>query len=289
MFSVNLQNSVGNFGRRLLSSIAKVCGGSHLSRNLLEGFSDGEDAMRKSAAALLAILAVTNRGNSEDSAKAIVEKAIVAHGGFEKLSKYPAMRQSATGVIFFDGIEVRASSNALWQLPSEFWVELSTGTLDHRSTVTRVLNGTEAWEVLDGKVRELKGVELDSMKDGVYQCYLESLVPLVNDKQVNLRVIPDEIVSDKRAHGVRVSVNGHNDRELFFDVQSALLVKCRCRLVGRGAAVSEMFYSDYKPVNGLMEPMKLVLKTNGEIESQNTITNDTPLERIEHGKFARPK
>src|SRR5947208_1477821 len=75
-------------------------------------------------------------------------------------------------------------------------------------------------------------------------------------------------VNGKPAVGVRVSHKGHRDINLYFDKDKGLLLKIertvKDLMAGGKESQEEVSYSDYKEVEGVQQPTKLVIKRDGK-------------------------
>src|SRR5262249_8529787 len=89
----------------------------------------GRSFMRwKLAVPWLAVLFVgpAHRPDPQDQVRAVIEKAIQAHGGEEKLTKVKAVRAKSKGTIHFGGASSPYTNAESWQLPDRIKVVLDT-------------------------------------------------------------------------------------------------------------------------------------------------------------------
>jgi len=229
------------------------------------------------------------RASADDKANAVIEKAIKAHGGQANLTKYKAVKVKVVGVAFEDGKEFRFTGSIAGQLPDKLREEIQIDLGEQKVTSIRVLNGRKGWRSENGKTEELKGADLDRAKDEEYQNYLENLVPLLKDKQIQVSLIGDDKVNDKPVTGVKISAKGYTDRKFFFDKESGLLVKIEQTMERDGRQMNiESFFSDYKPINGVMFAMKQAVHRDGQKYIQNDATDCQVLEKLDNSTFAKP-
>jgi hypothetical protein len=219
-----------------------------------------------SLAALLAAapLAQAN-GGGDDSAQAIVAKAIKAHGGEEKLSQWKAVTLKGAGTIHIAGESFKF--DAVWSLQGttqqKFAVDVTINGMLIK--VTKVVNGDKGWQkVGDGQATPLTKDEVADEKHGMYANHLQQLVPLKH-KMFTLAPLGEVKVNDKDAVGVSVSCKGHTDVSLYFDKKTHLLVKAETRIKDQGNEINEeTFFSEYKAVDGIMQPFKLLIMRDGK-------------------------
>jgi len=151
--------------------------------------------------------------------------------------------------------------------PSSMRVDIELGP----STESECYNGKSAWR-LDGRgLRTLLGEEAKRLR-------LETMLITgrLSDLQRN-RIVPQlsgkTTIDGREANGVEFSRDNIRIK-LFFDAGSNLLVK-RDRETAEG--LQEVFYGDYRAVDGVMEPFSIKIK-KGATELLITI------DRIEHNR-----
>lgn len=222
--------------------------------------------------------------------KAIVEKAIKAHGGEANLTKYKATRAKAKGTISAMGIDVEFTVEAASQQPNKMRNELKLEIMGQALTVLQVYDGKKGWVSTQGQVMELEGDDLAEMQDQVFGDYLDSLVPLIRDPEIKLEAIADEKVDGKTALGIKVTAKGHKDVKMYFDKESGMLVKSqkRARDPGMQQVDAEAFYQDYKDVSGVKQAMKVLVKHDGKKFLTAEMTEIKLLEKLDDSIFTKP-
>lgn len=240
------------------------------------------------AAAVLALFVGSVR--ADDNLKAVVEKAIKAHGGEEKLSKFQASKIKAKGSMSAMGVDIDFNAEAASQLPDKIRVDLKLEIMGQAINVIQVYDGKKGWVSAQGQLMELEGDQLDELKDQAFGGYVESLVPLIKDKSIKLEPVGEEKVDGKPTVGIKVSAKGHRDIKLFFDKESGMLVKSQSR--AKDPAMQEVdaetFYKDYKDVDGVKQPMKLLVKHDGKKYLEAQVTEAKLFEKLDDTTFAKP-
>src|SRR5205807_6042211 len=81
--------------------------------------------------------------------------------------------------------------------------------------------------------------------------YLTGLVPLLDDKALELSVLADAKVRGRPAAGILVKSKGQPEVRLFFDRDTGLLQKAeyRCADAAKNEVLRESYFSDYRDVN----------------------------------------
>src|SRR5579859_6363032 len=141
---------------------------------------------------VLVALGVVSGPAVADDVKAVLEKAIKAHGGESNLSKYKAAKVKAKGVMSVMGADVEFSVDATSQLPDLLRVELKLDIMGQAITVVQVYDGKKGWASGPMGTMELDGAQLDELKEQAYGNYVENLTPLLKDKQFELKLIGEE-------------------------------------------------------------------------------------------------
>jgi hypothetical protein len=237
--------------------------------------------MRQLLCGLLAtglFLIPTARAQQDDTARAILEKAVKAHGGAEKLAKLK-VRQEKTKLTYEAGGETfTETTDSLTALPDRDKETLQRGI----STFIVVINGDKGWINSGGRTLEYTAKHLKYQKDRLHWKYVLTLAPLLKDKALALSPLGEIKVNDRPALGVRVSAKDRTDVDLYFDKESGLLTKSVVLLD------VEFIYGDYKEVAGLKWPMKLRLYVDGKRGGELEITELRLLDKIDGSAFAKP-
>jgi hypothetical protein len=247
------------------------------------------------SAAVLLGLAAGGRA-ADDDVKAILTKAIKAHGGEEKATKYKAAQVKSKGKVKLPMIG-----------DTEFTQELATMQPDKIKDVFEFsAKGKQFTRLLlfDGEklVVELNGEEIkldDKMKDAIkerlkeagYMGRVARLVPLLKEKEFELSSLGEQKVEGKAAVGVLVKSKGHKDISLFFNKETGLLAKVEHRTTEEGTdkeVTEERIITEYKKTeDGLQMVKKLIIKHDGEKFLEAEVTEAKPLEKLEDSEFKK--
>src|SRR5262245_10271929 len=223
-------------------------------------------------------------------AKSVIEKAIKAHGGEEKLTKFKATKVKAKGTLQLMGVPIEFTAEASSMFPDRFREELKLDIMGNMITVLHVYDGKKGWLSAQGMTMELTGDELDQVKEQAYSNYIENLVPLLKDKQFELSLLDETKVDGKPALGVKVSSKGHKDIKMYFNKESGLLVKTeqKTRDPAMQEVEAEAYYHDYKDVNGTKQAMKQSIKYDGKKFLDAEVTDIKLLETLDAKTFEKP-
>jgi hypothetical protein len=242
-----------------------------------------------SAAACL-VLILVGRGAAQSEARGVIEKAVKASGGADKLAKLKVTRARFKGTGKFEGIAVALTGEIAAQLPGQMRLEIQAEAQGQNVTLLYVINGGKAWFRVAGETVELKGEELEDQKAGLYAEHVQTLVPLLKDKGFTLGPLGEVKVNGRDAVGVKVASRGHKDVNLYFDKATGLLAKTERRALddAKQEVTEETFCSDYKDVDGVKVPMRVVIRHDGKEFMELEFTEYGFLDRIDDSEFARP-
>jgi hypothetical protein len=236
------------------------------------------------------LLLLTGGSRAQDETKAIIEKAIKAHGGAEKLSKEKASQAKSKGTLDVAGMTINfteETSTQTGRLKSVLHLEVGGQNVK----VTTVYNGQKGW-ISDplGNTTELEGKLLDEMKEAVYQTRLARFVSL-KDKEYELSPLGEVKVNGKPAVGVKVASKGHRDVNLFFDKESGLLTKIERQALDQmtGQDVTEeRIITEYQEVDGVKVAKKALVNRNGKKFVEAEIVEVKFLDKLDDSEFAKP-
>jgi len=227
--------------------------------------------MRKVTCALavaLGLLVSANRpwsgGEDEKVARAILDKAIQAHGGEANLANVKAIYLKGTGVLHAGG---DLKFNGEWYLMgdshSKVTVDVDVNGMNFR--VIKVLSGDKGWQKLgDGATQALNAEDLTEEKATVYAQQLTTLLPL-KEKGVTLASLGEVKAGEQTLVGLRITRDKHRDVSLYFDNKTHLLVKLEMATKDGGQELAqEILFSDYKAIDGVQYAHKLEIKRDGK-------------------------
>ena len=238
------------------------------------------------------VLAVMVPARADDAAdaRALVEKAVKAHGGQDKLDKLPGLTVKFKGTFHGMGEGIPMTGEVTTLGPDKQRVEIEVEAGGQKFPIVIVVAGDKGWSKILKELKEFDKDELAEAKEQAFAAWVATLAPL-KDKQFKLATTGEIKVEDKPAVGVKVSSKGHRDVDLYFDKESGLLVKTESRVKdeGSGQEVSEEgFASGYKEVQGVKHAMKFTVKRNGKLFMEGESTEVVLSEKLDVGTFAKP-
>lgn len=226
-----------------------------------------------------------------EATKAIVDKAIKAHGGEEKLTKSKAATWKAKGRYFSLGQEIPFTGSWALQPPDKARIAVEGELKGRKFRRILVTDGSSGWIKLDDAVEEMNKVTLAEEKERLYASWLASLTPL-KGKEFTLSPLEERRVGERLAVGVKVSHPDYRDVSLFFDKQNGLLLLSETRLkdlTSGSAILQEVIYGDYRDMAGVKRAMQVTVRWDRKKQAEATLHDYVAVERLEDNVFAKPE
>lgn len=225
----------------------------------------------------------------KDRALVIVNRAIDAQGGADRLAKLHVYERVARGKEFASSTEVIFTTTLVVALPDRLHDAIEVQAMGGKVSVIQIVNAGKGWRSTDGKVEALSKEELKELATELYVRSLGTLVSLKEDA-FQLTVLPDAKVDGRVAHVVQVETKDRPAVKLYFDGGNGLLVKTEFRV--RQASLSflkEYRLSQYKRFDGLKLPTVQTGYLNGTKAEELTITAYHFMDEADSSLFEQPK
>jgi hypothetical protein len=227
---------------------------------------------------------------ADDDVKAIITKAIKAHGGEEAYTKYKAGQTKAKGKVeILGGIEFTQES--AFMLPDKMKEIVEMEIMGQKLRVVSLINGSKVSIEANGMEVPISDPIQQALKDAIYSLKVSRLGELLKDKGIELSSVGEVKVNDKPALGVRVASKGHKDISLFFDKATGLLAKVERRTVDPQTGneiTEERIITEYTKTDGVPTPKKAVINHDGAKHMEFEILETKRLEKLDDSEFAKP-
>ncbi len=228
---------------------------------------------------------------AQDEARALVERGIKAQGGPEALAKVKVMRSVTEGTAAFipNLPESPVTVEEFYSRPDKFKSVITMKANNMEVSFSQVINGDDAWMVINGMVIDLPPDALAEIKSQAHTDMVTSL-SFLDKPGVKLSLAGEQDVEGKPAAGVLVKLEGQRDVTLYFDKESGLLVKAvfKTMVPMVGEATQEIFWSEYQEQDGVKYASKIQVRQNGRKVLDGKVTKVELLEKIDDKEFARP-
>lgn len=243
------------------------------------------------AAALVFGAASRALASDDKDADAIVDKAIQAVGGQEKLAPFKAAQWKSKGTITLQESDneftAKSAAEGLDRFRTEFDADINGNNLKGQT----VIDGDKGWrKVGDGDAQELDSDALANEKRLLYLQLVAMNPMLLKDKTFKTESAGEEKVGDKPAVGLKVTGPDGKDFTLYFDKETGLLLREVAKVIGWDANefTQDTTYSDYKDFDGIKKATNTNTKRDGEKFVSATLTDFKVLEKLDSDTFKKP-
>jgi hypothetical protein len=247
-------------------------------------------------------IAQAGQQGADAEARAIIDKAIKAHGGADKLGQFKAVsakwvgKRKVENVDFWDAVYV-----VTYEMPDKIRFDVEVANPKGSNfAFTRVVNGKQGWIGWARGTRDMKEAEVTQIVEELYAHWLASVVPLTDlvllkDKGFAFSVWGNVAVDGKDAVGIRVLCRDRPDVNLFFDRKTGLVIKSERRAkdpLTNEEYTAESIYRDYKEFQGVMWPTNRLDRRDGQDLEENSgrfaLSEFQALGKLAESSLARP-
>jgi hypothetical protein len=235
------------------------------------------------ACAVCLFLAWGLYGQGQDGEpRAIIDKAIKAHGGAKKLAAIKAIQMKGKGKIYVP-MEASFTAEITAQPPDKQRLSADLEINNMNFKFVQVFDGKKGWQGVAGMIKELDADEIKEAKQQAHVNEVETLIVL-KDKNYKLSALGESKVGDNDVVGVQVTKKGWRDVNLFFDKKTHLLLKAEYRALdpNKQEVAQEKLFLDYKDFEGYKAPGRMVINNDGkkflDMEITEATTMETPLD-----------
>jgi hypothetical protein len=242
-------------------------------------------------AAFALSLAGSARAADDKDAKAVLDKAIKALGGEEKLAKVKGYTAKAKGKLSFGDTDNEFTSETTVQGIDHFRNEFEGEFGGNKVKGVVILAGDKGWRQFgDDKMDMDKDAIANEKRNAYLQAVPVTLLPL-KDKAFKIESAKEDKVDGKPADAIKVTGPDGKDFTLYFDKESNLPVKASAKVVGfmGDEAVQETTFSDYKETGGIKKAMKVKVTRGGAKFLEQQITDFKILDKADDKAFTEPK
>lgn len=244
-------------------------------------------AVRGFVFTITGMLALATAVQAQESPKDLLERAYKAQGGYDKMAKLKATLVKGKGIIYLPVAEVSFTSEGASQLPDKFKSTLHFEINGMKVTQVQLLVGDKATILVNGNAQEIDDNMKKEIKEQVYVEHVTSLIPL-RDSTFTLTALGESKVDGKPALGIKIASKGHRDVNLYFDKETALIVKASYQAydpLAMKEVSQEQSYSDYKDLAGIKYPTKSLVNQDGKKFMEIEVTEYKGLEKLDDSVF----
>jgi hypothetical protein len=229
---------------------------------------------------------------SDDAARGVVEKAIKAQGGADKLSKLRVMRIKVEGTMS----EVPGQPaipfvlEDWWQMPAQYKTTSQFELAGKKVKQTQAIDGETGWMQFDGVTQDMPKEALAEMREQKYAEDLDRL-GFLKDKGIDLTALGESKIDGQAASGVLIKSKGHRDVKLWFDKETGLLVKREHKVLDSRTGkeiTQEVVFSDYRETDGVKHYRALTVYRDGKKIIEAQVREIEFFDKLDKKVFAKP-
>jgi outer membrane lipoprotein-sorting protein len=197
---------------------------------------------------------------SVQNGDAVIEKHLAALGGREALGKLTSRKSTGTVTLTTPGGPVSGTVEILLKTPNKSHLQM---TLDlsamgaGKMTIEQAFDGTAGYSInsMQGQT-EIPAKQIDNLRNNVFPTPLLAY----KDRGTRIEVLPNEKISDKDAIALLVTPKAGSPARMFLDAETYLLIRLVTTITAPqlGDIEQTTDLSDYRPVNGVKVPFRVV-------------------------------
>jgi hypothetical protein len=228
--------------------------------------------------------------DEQADARAILDKAIAAHGGEAALGKFGAVHFKVTSTGYVGDRTIPLTAECFSQGLDKLRVAFTND--ETKTEYLEVVNGKQGWLKRSGGATEaMSEAQVAARREIIYINWIGRLVPL-KGAEFHLSPLEQIAVGSRKAIGILVRNDKHDAVRLYFDADSYLTVRIKRRFMNVESGreiLAETESSDFKTVQGTKQPFKMVQLWDGTKAFDTTVISVELSDRPFDDKlFAKP-
>ena len=245
--------------------------------------------MFKLAIAALAAFVAIGSATADETAIKIVTAGIKAHGGEEALKKNNAGDMKMKGSMSVLGADLEYTGTVAYQLPDQFKMTIDTSLMGQKLAIVQVGNGDKFKTTLNGAAQPLDDKTKEELRQGAATQEISMLYPLLDKEKYTIKAGKDAKIADVECTAVVVEGKKTKTMTLYFDKKSGLLHATTRKSLAPGSGdevEEESVMTDYKEIEGVKIPMKMLVKHDGKTFMSTTFTEAKLSAKLDPKVFA---
>ncbi len=235
---------------------------------------------------------------SAEDARAVLDRAIRAHGGEDRLERTTRgrIKSEMDGHEMMEGrvIVFKVTREEIFDLPARFRRTIRGTANGGAFRLEYAITGKDGWLQEEGSVlkRKLTEFTFEPLPLAAHWQTILANLPLLRGKDTQLTSLPEQRKDGRTLAGIRAaSPSGASD--FYFDKATGLLARSQwdipSLLAGRDREMfGDNFYEDYKDIKGVYYPMKIKASAGNAQVVIVTVSTVEFLDKIEDSVFAKP-
>jgi hypothetical protein len=222
---------------------------------------------------------------------AIIEKAVKAHGGAEKINKIKCVQSKSKGKLELFGSSIDMTQEVSVKFTGKFRETAEIDVNGQKVKVVSVFDGSKAAISANGQAVDINDKIMEEFKEGAYGMKVARLTNVLTDKSLQLSPLGESKVEDRPVVGVKIASKGHRDIDLYFDKGSGLLLKVQTRkndLQTMQEVDEERIIKEYQDVDGQKMPKRVLVNHEGKKYLEVEVVEVKFPDDIDDSEFQKP-
>jgi hypothetical protein len=223
--------------------------------------------------------------------KALVDKALKAMGGADKVAKLKAAAWKGKGTLHIEGAEAGYTEESTTQLPNQLRFDMELDVNGQKANQLLIVSGDKGWIKVGEQTVDMPKHIHAALKDYFYALGLAITPTALLEKEVKLAPLGEVKVGEKSGVGVHVSQKGRRDVNLYFDRATGLPLKIEMtagRIEDEMEVNFEFLFDEYKELEGVSVCTKMTWKRDGKVYLEREISEVKPQANLDDSVFAKP-
>ena len=237
-----------------------------------------------------AFLFAAETSRAADDPAAVVDKAIKAVGGEEKIARNKAEQWKAKGSMEMMGQKMTYTADYFFQRPGQMRFDVAVSIGDMKVNFSAATDGKIAWQKSGDQLEDMPAKKAKAFHHQVHSMQICQLAPL-KGKDYTLAMADEIKVDGNDAVGIKVSKKDHADVTMYFDKKTGLLAKTTTTIWDEFSdkdVSQEVLFKDYKERGGVKGFDKIIINRDGKPFIVEEFTDQKTLEKLDPKLFAKP-
>lgn len=241
--------------------------------------------------ALVYLASSLQMARADDAANAVLDKAIKALGGEEKLKGAKAITWAAKGTLSFGGNDNPFSTSVTAQGLSQYQGKFSGDFNGNQFEAVTVINGDKGWRKFGDMTMEMDEDALATEKRNIYLRLIPTLILPLKGEGFKAESGGEEKEGDITHNVVKVTGPEGKSFRLYFDKESSLPVKLVATVPDFMGEEYEQTttYKDFKDFGGIMKATKIEILRDGERLMEENVSEFKAHESVDAAAFKEPE
>jgi hypothetical protein len=226
-----------------------------------------------------------------DEATTLLDRAIKAQGGEEKLNKAQGATFQVKGTADIEGMKAELGGDVSTQGANNIHWNAAFTAMGRTENGTIIITSEKIWAKGGNREAEEAPKEVAFIRDVFRTIRLCQNLSTVPGKDVTLSHLGELKIDKQTAVGLKIATKGRPDIDVFFDKETHLPLRAEVRVTEPGQAnevLYAFFFSDYKDVNGIQCASKMTFKRDDKTTMEVEFSEFKFMEKLDETLFAKP-